>query len=80
MSRNPDEKGDRNFCGGGTTGMGTQGQVYRMRPVCAHPKQSKHKGSDNINDAADCNCVDSHFSGFAPGFSEFPDTQRAARL
>jgi feruloyl esterase len=44
--------------GGMAAGMGTPGKVYRTRPACAHPKQSKYKGSGDINDAANFTCVD----------------------
>ncbi len=36
---------------------GRGGKVYRTRPVCAHPKVSKYKGSGDINDAANFTCV-----------------------
>jgi len=39
------------------TEAGRGGNVYRTRPVCAHPKISKYKGSGDINDAANFTCV-----------------------
>jgi len=36
---------------------GRGGKVYRTRPVCAHPKVAKYKGSGDINDAANFTCV-----------------------
>jgi feruloyl esterase len=44
--------------GGAAAGMGSPGKVYRTRPVCAYPKQSKYKGSGDINDAANFTCAD----------------------
>src|SRR4030043_247308 len=39
-------------------GMMGGGEVYRTRPVCAYPKQTRYKGSGDINDAANFVCVD----------------------
>ncbi len=33
------------------------GEVFRMRPVCAYPKVARYKGSGNPNDAANFDCV-----------------------
>ena len=38
--------------------MGGGGEVYRTRPVCAYPKQARYKGTGDINDAANFECVD----------------------
>lgn len=43
--------------GGGMMGGGGKPEVYRTRPVCAHPKQARYKGSGDINDAANFECV-----------------------
>jgi feruloyl esterase len=43
--------------GRATGGMGMAGKIYRTRPVCAYPKVSKYKGSGDINDAANFDCV-----------------------
>ena len=43
--------------GGGMMGMGG-GEVYRTRPVCPYPKQARYKGTGDINDAANFECVD----------------------
>ncbi len=44
--------------GGGMMGMGAKPEVYRTRPVCAYPKHSRYKGSGDINDAANFECVE----------------------
>ena len=41
--------------GGGMMGGG--GEVYRTRPVCAYPKQARYKGTGDINNADNFECV-----------------------
>jgi len=43
--------------GGGMMGGGPA-EVYRTRPVCPYPKQARYKGSGDVNDAANFECVD----------------------
>ena len=44
--------------GGGMMGMGAKPEVYRTRPVCPYPKQARYKGTGDVNDAANFECVD----------------------
>ena len=44
--------------GGGMMGGGGKVEVYRTRPICAYPKQARYKGTGDINDAANFECVD----------------------
>jgi len=43
--------------GGGMMGGRGGGEVYRTRPVCTYPKQARYKGSGDVNDAANFECV-----------------------
>lgn len=43
---------------GGSSGMATQGNVWRTRPACAYPRQARYNGSGDINDAKNFSCVD----------------------
>jgi len=43
--------------GGGMMGMGAKPEVVRTRPVCAYPKQARYKGTGDVNDAANFECV-----------------------
>ncbi len=44
--------------GGSMMSRGTKPEVYRTRPICAYPRHSRYKGSGDINDAANFECVD----------------------
>ncbi len=43
--------------GGGMMGMGEKPEVYRTRPVCPYPEQARYKGTGDINDAGNFECV-----------------------
>jgi feruloyl esterase len=43
--------------GGGMMSRGPA-EVYRTRPVCPYPEQARYKGSGDVNDAANFECVD----------------------
>lgn len=44
--------------GGGMMDMSSKPEVYRTRPVCAYPRQARYKGTGDVNDATNFECVE----------------------